>query len=218
MNQRVLLKKRVLWSLSISILLISAMPSGLFPTTVDQVPASVHKGDIIFMDIKPGVGEKKSYLKGTSNDHCALYLGHDYLDGNQFVEASHSGVGTISYSTLKDWYENFTFYEVATASDTQKAAAVQWAMGSPPSGEDNYQYWFHGMRKCNDPYGWPITSNLWYCSELVWAAYYNQGFDIDYNDWTIDFLGTPSVIIGHPTQYVTNQLTADPVVQFICSD
>jgi uncharacterized protein YycO len=217
MNQRIL-RKNVLWSLSISILLISAMPSGLFPTTSDQVPASVQKGDIVFMDIQPGKGSKKtSYLMGTSNDHCALYLGHDYLDGNQFVEASHSGVGTISYSTLKEWYENFTFYEVATASEAQKAAAVQWAMASPPF-DDDYQYWYTGARKCNDPYGWPLTSRLWYCSELVWAAYYNQGFDIDYNNWTIDFLGAPAVIIGLPFSYTTNQITADPVVQFICSD
>lgn len=200
-----------------SFLLVSFMAAAVLPTHSDDVPASVKKGDIIFMDLKPGVSEKKSHLLGTSNDHCAMYLGHDYSDGNQFVESDHDGVHEASYSKFQQYYENFTFYEVATASDTQKDDAVEWALASPPNG-DPYQYWYHGMRKCEDPDALLLTARKWYCSELVWAAYYNQGIDIDYNDWTIDFLGTPSVIIGHPYKYVTNQITADPVVQFICSD
>ena len=27
------------------------------------------------------------------------------------------------------------------------------------------------------------TADRFYCMELVWAAYYNQGIDIDYNGW-----------------------------------
>jgi uncharacterized protein YycO len=90
---------------------------------------------------------------------------------------------------------------VITATETVRNAAVSWAIariGSP------YQKWFdeNGFphpEKCADPNNpFVSTSDEWYCSELVWAAYFNQGIDIDNNGWGILPYGIPCVNMGLP--------------------
>jgi len=49
---------------------------------------------------------------------------------------------------------------------------------------DFYNFTFHEKNSNpNDPYD--NLSDAWYCTELIWAAYYNQGIDIDSNEGSI---------------------------------
>jgi len=161
--------------------------------TIFSVPEYLKRGDIIFMDVK----EYDTYwaIPGYSNDHAAIYLGPDYKDGNYFIHASSPGVSYIKYDSYHLFFENFTFYYVIDANESQIESAIKWA-------EDliglKYQcffpqffkpyYWYKGImemgEKCADPNNKSIkTANRFYCCELVWAAYYNQGIDIDKNGW-----------------------------------
>ncbi|MBO4506925.1 MAG: hypothetical protein J5728_10905 [Lachnospiraceae bacterium] len=63
-----------------------------------------------------------------------------------------------------------TVLRVSTATSSQKASAVSFCIGQIGKG-----YWL-------DLLDGPDTSeyeNDWYCSELVWAAYKNQGIDLE---------------------------------------
>lgn len=160
---------------------------------IHRVPTYLKRGDIIFMDVK----DDDTYwaIPGYSNDHAGIYIGPDYKDGNYFIHASSPGVAYIKYDSYHLFFENFTFYYVIDANETEIDSAIKWAEGiiglkyqcffpqlSTP------HYWYKGMmemgEKCADPNNKSIkTANRFYCSELVWAAYYNQGIDIDKNGW-----------------------------------
>jgi uncharacterized protein YycO len=163
-----------------------------------EVPNYVKKGDIIFMDAKPGVVGTQWLRPGHSNDHSALYMGRDHRNGNYFRHASSGGVGNTTLERFSLWCENFTFWYVNNADESQRDGAIKFSdsqLGAP------YQYFFGNPNKqCslqdiefgtkdNDPNGSYHTSHLWYCNELVWASYYNcngeigDGIDIDVNNW-----------------------------------
>ena len=152
-----------------------------------EVPDFLRKGDIIMMDIyTDGVWG----IEGNSNDHSGLYMGKDFRDGQYFVQAGSGGVQYIKFDTYKTVFENFTYYTVNNASQQQKNSAVQWAVEHI---DCKYQFFFPesiypGMwelgLKCDDPENPEVkTSDRFYCMELVWASYYNQGIDLDSNGW-----------------------------------
>jgi len=153
-------------------------------TSLLRVPSYLQVGDLLFCDVKPGFitlmnkieGFPLDVTEGYSNDHVALYMGR-----NRFVEATPYlyrplrknwlGVVTTPYWFLTTWATNITFGYVTNAFTEQKQDAVMWAReqrGSP--------YQIGGMNPNPNPYDTEdLFSDWWFCSELVWAAYYNQG-------------------------------------------
>ena len=175
--------------------LISFNISGVIGNNIGMsanVPDFIKKGDIAFMD----VNYTNSYnIPGYSNDHCAIYLGHDYLDGNYFSYAGSQGVAIYSYQEIFSWLTNITFYHVNNTTKKQREDSVEWILNQ--TGAD-YQYffpifnykpcWYNGMwelgTKCADPNDNLVkTSNRFYCCEMIWAGYYNNGIDLDSNGW-----------------------------------
>jgi hypothetical protein len=75
------------------------------------------------------------------------------------------------------------------ANSTIKNNAVQWADSKLG---DEYQNIYDDPIKEAEYDPTSQTSYKWFCMELIWAAYYNQGIDIDY--W--DFLQKPPTVYG----------------------
>lgn len=165
---------------------------GIFEQNLSQL----QPGDIAFMhpDITP------DYLP-TIIDHCLLFIEYNSsTDVYVFIEASalHSQV-QYRYETESSLTGLFfgPFATVKHASITQKQNAIDFAkkqLGKSFQGE-----WinknFNPEDTENDSY-----ANEWYCSELIWAAYYNcnntfpeaepktgyiygEGIDLDRNGW-----------------------------------
>ena len=149
---------------------------------------SLNIGDLLFCDINTEVlTHMHEVNSGYSNDHCAMYIGDD-----RFIHAVplmlsvplHSGVCIWSFSQIEKYFTNIVFAHVTDATESDRIAAVEWAkdrIGRP------YQYrqWSPGANY--NPYDPDDScSNSWYCSELIWAAYYNQSnqrIDLCNNNW-----------------------------------
>ncbi len=144
-----------------------------------EVPSYVKRGDIVLMDCRDDSDiRRKWFIPGPHNDHAALYLGN-----NTFVHASAKGVQIVNYTSFHLNFKNFAFVNVTTANSSQKQAAVDFALNRlGASYQIFYLFPFFG-RKIADYNFKHHTANLWYCMELPWAAYYNQGIDIDRNGW-----------------------------------
>ncbi len=189
-----------------NVILIQASP--------DEIPSPPQpvlvKGDLIFME-KAHTEIIQDVDGTTSNDHVALYIGYDVVDGVSGIwcisaglleEGSGVGYVRLGYYTDENYFDHLKIGRVMTANLTQRNAAIVWAKARVGS---QYQSWFghDGLiprpLKCANPYDPFIpTANKWYCSELVWAAYYNQGIDIDNNGWGFSPYGIPCVNMGLP--------------------
>jgi hypothetical protein len=143
-----------------------------------KVPDCIKAGDILIIDV--GWDESNVWkVPGPYNEHGALYAGN-----NKFIEAgSPKGVYERNYSYFYRWTKNLAFVRVKSANLSQKQAAIDWAydrIGAP------YQVFFTslypGLKIANPNLPIP-TAKKFYCMELPWAAYYNQGIDIDQNGW-----------------------------------
>lgn len=157
------------------------------------VPDYVQRGDIVFMDSTDY--DSIWAIPGYSNDHAAIYLGHDYEDGSYFINACGQGITIVNYDFFNSFLENFTYYRVINANNSLIEQAIKWAEDRLGAKYQcffpqlfNPKWWYIGMfelgEKCADPKNKTIkTAGRFYCSELVWASYYNQGIDIDQNGW-----------------------------------
>ena len=145
-----------------------------------EVPAYIQSGDILLMDCRDDSGiQQRWFIPGLHNDHAVMYIGN-----NSFVSASgKKGVHITNYTTLQSVYTNFAFANVTSANLSQKQRAVDFALNRLGAIYQNFFWppWFG--RKIANPYRIHPTANMWYCMELPWAAYYNQGIDIDRNGW-----------------------------------
>ena len=151
------------------------------------LPENFKIGDLIFI-------ESISFFHNICNswDHVAMYIGE-----NQFIEANDyssipppiggtSGVQITPLWKYKLWTQYCTFATVKNINESQRKAAVDWAIGQ--IGDNNFQKcWGNGSwwansnpNDKNDP-----DSNNWYCAELIWASYYNT------SNGTIDLDITP---------------------------
>jgi hypothetical protein len=140
------------------------------------VPDSVEIGDLILIDL---TADQSNLWKrpGPYNEHSALYIGN-----NTFVEAN----GVVRYRDYTSFYllqRNLVFLRVKTANESQRHAAAAWAISKIGV---TYQYFFEspwfGLKIAHTDLLFP-TANELYCMELLWAAYYAQGIDIDQNGW-----------------------------------
>jgi cell wall-associated NlpC family hydrolase len=143
------------------------------------VPDCVEIGDLMLLDIR--LDESNQWkIPGPYNEHSAIYIGNNTLFTSGIIS---NGVCAYDYSVYYQDQKNFVFLRVKTANESQRHSAAAWAIsqnGKP------YQYFFRppgfGLKIANTHLPLP-TANKFYCMELVWAAYYNQGIDIDQNEW-----------------------------------
>ncbi len=140
------------------------------------VPDCVQIGDIVLIDF--WVDQSNLWKRpGLYNEHSAIYIGN-----NTLIEAN-GVVRYRNYSLFHEYAKNLAFLRVKTASESQRTAAVEWAkskIGFSYQGFFDYP-WF-GLKIANTDRRIP-TANEFYCMELLWAAYYTQGIDIDRNGW-----------------------------------
>jgi uncharacterized protein YycO len=189
----IIIKKFMMISFIICILsqnlLINADSSKLsnnFNESNTALPSNIKVGDILFCDIKPTLIETLKNIRpewhvtisGFSNDHCAMYVGN-----NKFIEAApyrfnfltkdFIGVVVSPFWKIKLWATNFTYAYVNTTQEIRNNA-VSWAktqIGEP------YQIDFRHANP--DPSDLSDDeANYWFCSELIWAAYWNQNMKL----------------------------------------
>jgi hypothetical protein len=151
------------------------------PDKYYRVPSYLEMGDLAFFDspAPPGRWNVRGY------DHVAIYIGD-----NKFIGSTRNDVKHVLEVNISDYnffmnvihYKNPMFARVISATPSQRYNATQWALSRIG---DPYQTW--DPRKEANPDAPIITASRWYCSEIVWAAYYHQGIDIDKNGWNRDF-------------------------------
>ena len=172
------MRKRKLSIIVCMLILISTTLLIAAPSTVKSIdlplsaPSYLRVGDLMFIESKHELGLED--LPGW--DHVVMYIGADF-----FVEAcpypGWKKVQTTQILAYQYWVKDIAFGYVKTASETQRLQAVGFAMsqlGRPY--QDAYECWWANANPDDpdDPY-----SDWWYCSELVWASYLNQGINID---------------------------------------
>jgi len=134
------------------------------------VPPDLQVGDLLFVEGEWWVPDVSGW------DHVAMYYGE-----NRFIEAvDYPGAHVVTVTPLAFYYlwaDEIAYGTVTTASPQQRLAAVGFARGrlSRPY-QDPYECWWANADPDDptDPH-----SDDWYGAELIWAAYYNQGIDID---------------------------------------
>ena len=105
--------------------------------------------------------------------HCLLYVGQNEEHMYGFIEAnSLHNVWNPSYDI--NWMQSELFSTICRVdtNETIREKAIQFAQSQVGK---NFSY-IH--EKEFDP-----DTEDWYCTEIVWAAYYSQGIDIDVNGW-----------------------------------
>jgi hypothetical protein len=149
----------------------------LFPPEGNAtVPDCAEIGDLFLIDF--WVDQSNLWKRpGLYNEHGAIYIGN-----NTLIEAN-GMVRYRNYSLFHNYAKNLVILRVKSANESQRYAAVAWAeskIGLP------YQVFFDfpwfGLKIADTNRSFP-TANELYCMELIWAAYYNQGIDIDRNGW-----------------------------------
>jgi hypothetical protein len=146
----------------------------------NHYPPDFQIDDLVFFDstFPPG----RWNVRGL--DHVAIYLGNDsFVCTTKNKITGSFEVNIVSYDDLfqSTMLKNPCYARVINATPQQRHAATHWALSRIG---DKYQTW--DPRKVADPNSSIITADRWYCSEIIWAAYYNQGIDIDRNGWTRD--------------------------------
>jgi len=152
------------------------------------IPDGVEIGDMMLCDLTLDQSNPWK-LPGPYNEHSAIYIGN-----NTLIEAN-GVVRYRNYSQFTHWCKNYAFIRVKTATEAQRYAAAEWAkskIGYP------YQVFFDfpwfGIKIANTSSKIPTADEI-YCVELLWAAYYNQGIDIDRNGWRPPWWLTPYDIL-----------------------
>lgn len=122
----------------------------------------VKKGDIIF-EAAGGFG-----ITG----HIAIVEGiYEREDGGHYIRLIEAGSFGVARSILDDTRydeKEATILRVPSATESQKSAAVDFCISQLGKG------YFIDFQKDTSP-----NEEDWYCSELVWAGYKNQGIDIE---------------------------------------
>lgn len=186
----------------IGLLLVSIMQATV--SSGSGIPWRVKKGDLLFMDCD-GDQPFIYHLIGRSNDHVAIYAGNgEFWQTGETVEK-------VSWSHFEENFKNFEYYRVKGASTSQINGAIDFCERRE---DDSYQIeWLFSPHKNHNPFDpFDFCSNKWYCSELVWAAYYNQGIDIDKEGYAKDhtiWYHCPAVEMGSPYSYIRNDIKYD---------
>ncbi len=153
----------------------------------------LQKGDIVWRWVDPALFPLFQYFT-----HPLLFTGEMVNDTYEFIEA-HGGKG-VTFTYYSERYikennllnfahrltEDFTSEEIIDNALLFARYRVQMNDEFAPLFYfDEYQQLCYHEKNAdpNDPTD-PL-SNKWYCTELIWAAYINQGVNIDYNNGPI---------------------------------
>jgi uncharacterized protein YycO len=130
------------------------MPLGGVATAINDLDTSIiQPGDIIVVDYPRNID-----ITFGKWDHAGLYAGDE-----QIIEATpRHGVRIASISGFLSASVDAIGLRVASASPEVKAKAVQFAL------EQQFKPYNWGWFKKSHAY-----SDKYYCTQLVWAAYYN---------------------------------------------
>lgn len=134
---------------------------------------TVQKGDIVF-EANGGFG---------ITAHIAIVEGFYYNAAQnvtyiRIIEAIDDGVVRSVLDDTRVDDKDVSIYRVTSATTYDKQEAVDFCIG-----EIGSSYWLDFAKDTSS------SETDWYCSELVWAGYYNQGIDIE----TDAFFNEPGV-------------------------
>jgi len=165
---------------------------------IDKNNLNLEQGDILFRQIE----------NTTITDHSLLYINYSNINETYlFVEAkSYHGFDHVTKKEytkdelLSGPYKKFA--RVINSNETQKQNAVDFVLSQ--IGKPFDHGFFHHDKNHNPTDTKDQNSSKWYCTELVWAAYYNcnhhpnkkifgNGIDIDNNGWKKDSFGNSMV-------------------------
>jgi len=166
-----------------SCLIILILLFQLFIVSSAAQSISLQPGDIVWRDIDEDYFKVPDFLQHRFA-HPLMYIGknsEDYL----FIEAHNEGVELQLYG--ESWINENLYNEISRvkASLTQKQNAIAFMYSQV--GKDFRPVFIEGWHpKVYDP----TVNDEWFCTELVWAAYYNcnnhpnakifgDGIDID---------------------------------------
>jgi hypothetical protein len=144
-------------------------------------PPNLEIGDLVFFDSMSPPGR----WNVTGFDHVALYIGENrYLGSMRNIEkqVAEINITNFTYFYIVLHLTNPTFARVVSATPEQKQGAIDWGLSRIG---DRYQTW--DPQKMANPNSGYSTAQKWYCSEFIWAAFYNNGIDVDRNGWDRDF-------------------------------
>lgn len=162
-------------------------PHGDMLQNEKTVPAGVQVGDLMLFDV--GWDDSNRWKRpGPYNEHGAMYIGN-----NSLIDANPNSVHIRNYSHYYNWQKNLVFLHVKNATDEQRQAVVAWAISRLEAPYQNFFLSF-GLKIAHTTLPFPSADEL-YCMELLWAAYYLQGIDIDRNGWNLPWWVTGDDII-----------------------
>ena len=165
----------------VSLSVVNENTPHLFPPEGNAtIPDCAEIGDLVLIDF--WVDQSNLWKRpGLYNEHGAIYIGN-----NTLIEAN-GLVRYRNYSRFHDYAKNLVILRVKSANESQRHAAVAWAERRIGFA---YQVFFDfpwfGLKIADTNRSFP-TANKLYCMELLWAAYYAQGIDIDRNGWKFPF-------------------------------
>lgn len=173
-------------------------------TDIDEKTLSFHhmqissniplqKGDIVWRWVDPALFPLFQYFT-----HPLLFTGNIQDNTYEFIEA-HGGRGvTYTYYTeqqiLQNEILNFAHRLIReTSSEENIDNALLFAHSRLDHHDEfvplfyfneEFQLCYHQKNQNPNDKSDPL-SNKWYCTELIWAAFMNQGINIDFNDGPI---------------------------------
>lgn len=148
-------------------------------TSSPQLPcaASYSKHNILSTVSKGDIVEETSGGIASVTGHIAIVQGK-YWDSTYkqyYIRTVEAGIDGVVYGVLDDDRYDFrgvNVYYVSSATSTQKSNAVTFCVNQLGK---NYALDIPVMTSCN----YKSDTTNWYCSELVWAAYYNQNINLN---------------------------------------
>lgn len=149
-------------------------------------PSELIPGDLVFCEVKDILVKYfKAHDVKTGFDHVAMYIGKKF--GMDYViEATYLPTPKVRYTPLilLKFYSSLKFGRVTAADQVARDGALAFVKSQLGR---SYQHLTNLPE--DDPFRWHANSNpddpvdpysdCWYCAELVWASYYNQGVDLD---------------------------------------
>jgi hypothetical protein len=141
----------------------TSLPSNATPVYNSTLYSTVQTGDIVY---------DANGLWGITG-HCAIVEGKFHnnaqnVDYIRVIEAISDGVVRSVLDDTRVSDRQTYIYRVNNASSTAKGNAVNFCINELGS-----SYWIDFIKHTSS------AETSWYCSELVWAAYYNQGYNIE---------------------------------------
>lgn len=131
-----------------------------------QLLETIQKGDIIFeANGGYGITGHTAIVEGTffSEEYQQYYI--------RLIEAVSVGVARGLLTPSRFTQKDDSIYRIKDATENQINGAIDFVIG-----------------QLGKPYDIELTKNAdvdnddWYCSELIWAAYYHQGIFLDVDD------------------------------------